>query len=80
MHVDHLYRKLGVHDRLMAVRVAADCGLWLPVKGRQGGGNAAGAASSRAGDPHGHRVRDVAGDRALARIAGNGVARFSAPY
>ena len=27
VHLDHLYRKLEVHDRLTAVRVARDCGL-----------------------------------------------------
>ena len=30
VHLDHLYRKLAVRDRLMAVRVARECGL-LPA-------------------------------------------------
>ena len=33
-HLEHAYRKLGVRDRLMAVRVARDSGLFpLPVRG-----------------------------------------------
>ena len=30
VHLDHLYRKLEVHDRMTAVRAARDCGL-LPT-------------------------------------------------
>jgi DNA-binding CsgD family transcriptional regulator len=90
VHLDHLYRKLGVHDRLMAVRVAGECGLWLPVTGRAGndddtaaragGHDAHDAAVPTRGETLAHPPRDVVGQREAAWIPGVGVVRASAPY
>ena len=77
-HVDHVYRKLGVHDRLMAVRVAQECGLQLPLVSREGTRNNVTAP----GEDHARSVGsgDVVGQRVAAWRPGAGVVRASAPY
>jgi DNA-binding CsgD family transcriptional regulator len=78
VHLDHLYRKLGVHDRLMAVRVALECGLWLPLRGL--GDRGENAAPSARDDARAHRPRDVVGQREAAWIPGAGVIRADASW
>jgi DNA-binding CsgD family transcriptional regulator len=78
VHLEHLYRKLGVHDRLMAVRVAEESGLWLPVAGRID--NEEIVVPAARDDPRVHRPRDVVGQRVVAWIPGTGVVRAGAPY
>lgn len=77
-HLDHAYRKLGVHDRLMAVRVAQECGMRLPVANRDGPGNDVAAPT----EDHAASVGsgDVVGQRVAAWRPGAGVIRASAPY
>lgn len=77
-HIDHVYRKLGVHDRLMAVRVAQECGLRLPVANRDRTHNDVAAPA----EDHARSVGsgDVVGQRVAAWRPGAGVIRASAPY
>jgi DNA-binding CsgD family transcriptional regulator len=79
VHLEHVYRKLGVRDRLMAVRVAGECGLWTPLVKREesveAGAVVAGSAHLRSSVP-----RDVVGQRVAAWVPGTGVVRAGAPY
>jgi DNA-binding CsgD family transcriptional regulator len=77
VHLEHAYRKLGVRDRLMAVRVAGECGLWMPLKERDGSAQVAAAVD---GHPFADRSRDVVGQRVAAWTPGEGVVRAGAPY
>jgi len=77
-HVDHVYRKLGVHDRLMAVRVALECGLQLPRARRDVTRDH--VAAPAAGHALSVGSGDVVGQRIAAWTPGAGAIRASAPY
>jgi DNA-binding CsgD family transcriptional regulator len=79
VHLEHVYRKLGVRDRLMAVRVAGECGLWTPPRKREESVEAA-AVMAQSVHPRSPVPRDVVGQRVAAWVPGTGVVRAGAPY